>query len=98
MKNIIFSLPEFWSWFVCIFKDTTYSVYFVFKTKYSNVATLKISDWQDSIIAVRKTFEKQTQFNVPGSIKEEKDAIRKILSAEIKAWIKIALFGVFKIQ
>ena len=48
MKSIFFSLLEFWSWFVCIFKDTTYSVYFVFKTKYSNVAILKISDWHDS--------------------------------------------------
>ena len=37
------------------------------------------------IIAVRKIFKKQSQVKLPGPISEEKDTIRKILSAEIKA-------------
>ena len=48
------------------------------------------------IIAVRKIFEKQSQVNLPGPIIEEKDTIRKILSADIKAWIIIFLIGILK--
>ena len=50
-----------------------------------------------TIIAVRKIFEKQSQVNLPRPINEEKDTVRKILSAEIKALIRIALIGIFKI-
>ena len=45
-------------------------------------------------IAVIKIFEIRFQIYLPGQISEEKDTIRKTLSAEIKAWTRKVLTGI----